>query len=63
MCWFPVNSCFSVLRSNLEKEILTVLLDILGKMDACILFVQVYVAFIDVVFAYNSDCTCIVNVT
>ena len=57
--WF-VGCCFRVLPSNLERY-LTVLLDLLSKLDASILFVQVFVELIDFVFVHSSDR--IVNVT
>ena len=45
----------------MEKTYLTVLLAVLRKLDAGILFVQVFVDFVGFVFVYSSDC--IVNVT
>ena len=51
MCWFPVNSgllgvvfpCYQ----GIWKSYLAFLLDLLGKLDASILFVQVFMEFID----------------
>ena len=43
------------------KKYLTVLLALLRKLDAGILFVQMFVDFVDFVFVYSSDC--IVNAT
>ena len=34
---------------------LTVLLDLLSKLDVSTLFVQVFVEFVDFVFVYSSD--------
>ena len=56
-----VAYCFRVLPRNLEKVSYLCQYDLLGKLDASILFVQVFVELIDAVFVYNSDC--IVNVT
>ena len=44
-------------RVTKQSKNLTVLLDLLSKLDASILFVQVFVAFIDFVFVYSSDLT------
>ena len=59
MCWFPVNSgsqgvvfaCYQAV----EERYLTVLLDLLSKLDVSIPFVQVFVEFVDFVFVYSSD--------
>ena len=59
MCWFPVNSgsqgvvfaCYQAV----EERYVTVLLDLLSKLDVSILFVQVLVKFVDFVFVYSSD--------
>ena len=59
MCWFPVNSgsqgvvfaCYQAV----EERYVTVLLDLLSKLDVSILFVQVLVKLIDFVFVYSSD--------
>ena len=50
MCWFPVNSgslgvVFAVVIKQ-SKRYLTFLLNLLGKLDASILFVQVFIGFI-----------------
>ena len=53
MCWFPVNSgsqgvvfaCYQAV----EERYLTVLLDLLSKLDVSIPFVQVFVEFVDFV--------------
>jgi len=49
-----------VLPRNLEKVSYRCQYDLLGKLDASILFVQVFVELIDAVFVYNSDCIVIV---
>ena len=59
MCWFPVNSgskgvAFACYQ-EVEERYLTVLLDLLSKLDVSILFVQVFVEFVDFVFVYRSD--------
>ena len=61
MCvaWFPVNSgsegvvfaCYQAV----EERYLTVLLDLLSKLDVSILFVQVFVEFLDFVLVYSSN--------
>ena len=67
MCvnWFLVNSGSSVAvfacYQAIWKRYLTVLYDLLGKLDASILFVQVFLEFSNFVFVYSSDR--IVNVT
>ena len=65
MCWFPVKSgSYGVVFPNYqatEERYLTVLLDLLSKLDASILFVQMFVEFLDFVFVY-SICDHIVNV-
>ena len=38
-----------------EERYLTVLLDLLSKLDVSIQFVQVFVEFVDFVFVYSSD--------
>lgn len=51
VCWFPVNSgllgvvfaCYQAI----QERYLTFLLNDLGKLDASILFVQVFMEFID----------------
>ena len=61
--WF-VGCCFRghVLPSKLEKAFYrSPRCPSVGKLDASILFVQVFVEFIDFVFVYSRDC--IVNVT
>ena len=59
MCWFPVNngSLGVVFACNqaVEERYLTVLLDLLSKLDVSILFVQVFVEFVGFVFVYSSD--------
>ena len=51
MCWFPLNSgswgvVFSCYQAGKERY-LTVVLDLLSKLDVSILFVQVLVEFVD----------------
>ena len=59
MCWFPVNSGSWVVvfacYQAIEERYLTVLLDLLSRPDVSILFVQVFVEFVDFVFVYSSD--------
>ena len=59
MCRFPVNGgswgvVFACYEAG-EERYLTILLDLLSKLDVSILFVQVFAEFIDFVFVYNSD--------
>ena len=44
-----------VTKQSIEEMYLTVLLDLLSKLDVSILFVQVFVEFVDIVFVYSSD--------
>ena len=46
---------------EIKKRYLTALLDFLSKLDASILFVQVFVEFVDFFFVCSNDC--IVNLT
>ena len=52
--WFVgvVFACYQAI----SKKCLSVLPDLVGKLDASILFVQVFVELIDVAFVYSSDC-------
>ena len=47
--WF-LGCCYQAV----EERYLTVLLDLLSKLDVSILFVQVFVEFVDFVFVYSS---------
>ena len=59
MCWFPVNSgsqgvvfaCYQAVK----ERYLTVLVDLRSKLDVSILFIQVFVEFVDFAFVYSSD--------
>ena len=58
VCWFPVKSgsqgvVFPNYRAT-EERYLTVLLDLLSKLDASKLFVHMFVEFLDFVFVYSS---------
>ena len=59
------SSTFSIYEPSRACSLVTKksrnILDLLSKLDASILFVQVFVEFIDFVFGYSSDR--IVNVT
>ena len=46
---------------EIKKRYLTALLDFLSKLDASILFVQVFEEFVDFFFVCSNDC--IVNLT
>lgn len=67
VCWFLVNSgslgivfaCYQAVLTLITN--FTVLLDLLGKKNASIPFVPVFVEFVDFAFVYSSGC--MVNVT
>ena len=51
--WF-VGVVFACYQAVAERYLI-VLLDLLSELDVSILFVQVFVEFVDFVFVYSSD--------